>query len=81
MLRRPDSTAFAVAAELGGTIPRVSPTVIDAIARIPHTILPALRLMPALQQLKTSEGVEGLAVQWKASQVPAVAAAARSSRL
>jgi hypothetical protein len=71
--RKPDSNAFRASAEVGGRVKRLGPVVCEALQTIPHQLVQPMRILPAIAQLKDSDGADALIAAWKASTVAAVA--------
>ncbi len=77
--RRPDGPALTAVIEAAGRVPRLGAAVCDALARVPHTSLPAFRIPTVLLQLRDVPGRDALGFGWAASPVKAVRAAATAA--
>ena len=78
-IRRPDGAALPAAAEFAARLPRTAPGICDALSRIPHPSLPAMKIPGVLRRLPDGPEKNALAAGWAASSIPAVAAAASAA--
>ena len=78
-VRRPDGAALPAAAEFAARVPRTAPGICDALSRIPHPSLPAMKIPGVLRRLPDGPEKDALAAGWAASSIPAVAAAASAA--
>jgi len=78
-IRRPDGAALPAAAEFAARLPRTALGICDALSRIPHASLPAIKIPGILRRLPDGPEKNALAAGWAASSIPAVAAAASAA--
>lgn len=71
LARRPDSALYP-ACEFAARVPRTAPGICEALAAIPHHLLPPFKIPGAVRRLDGAPGSAELAAAWAASPVPAV---------
>jgi len=77
--RRPDSAAFGTAGELAAQVTRLIPSVCEALGRIPHTSLSAMRVPGLIRRLPETPERAQLLAGWTESSVNAVRSAATAA--
>lgn len=70
--RRPDGPALYPACEFAARMPRTAPGICEALAVIPHRLLPPLKILGAVRRLDGAPGSAELAAGWAGSSIPAI---------